>query len=248
EALRHFVPEHLPRLSEIALDRWALGFTFTVSLLTGVVFGITPALQASKINLIEALKDGARGSSSYGRARVRGALIVAEMAVALMLLVGAGLLVQTFVKLQRVDLGFDIHNVLTATVELPEAQYAKPEQKIIFYQRLQNRVRALPGVTEASAILPLPISDNDAGGGFEIEGRTAPMGEEPHADMRWVNLDYFSTMRIPLLAGRDFTAQDGLNSPPVVIINQSLAKTYFLNEDPIGKRLELPFGDGKGAT
>src|SRR5262249_36232803 len=108
--------------------------------------------------------------------------------------------------------------------------------------------RALPGVTEASAILPLPISDNDAGGGFEIEGRTAPMGEEPHADMRWVNLDYFSTMRIPLLAGRDFTAQDGLNSPPVVIINQSLAKTYFLNEDPIGKRLELPFGDGKGAT
>lgn len=243
EALLRFVPENLPRLSDIALDRWALGFTFTVSLLTGIVFGIAPALQASKVDLIEAMKDGARGSSSSGKARLRGALIVAEVAVALVLLVGAGLLLQTFVKLQRVDLGFDVRNVLTATVELPEAQYARPEQKITFYQRLQERVRALPGVVEASAILPLPISDNDAGGGFQIEGRTAPAGEEPHADMRWANLDYFSTMKIPLLAGRDFTAQDGLKSTPVVIINQSLARTYFPNEEPIGKRLELPFGE-----
>jgi putative ABC transport system permease protein len=243
EALIRFVPENLPRLSEIALDRWALGFTFTVSLLTGVIFGIVPALQASKVDLTEAMKDGARGSSGSGKARLRGALIVAEVAVALMLLVGAGLLVQTFVKLQRVDLGFDVHNVLTATVELPEAQYAKPEQKIVFYQRLQERVQALPGVVQASAILPLPISDNDAGGGFQIEGRAAPAGEEPHADMRWANLDYFSTMKIPILAGRDFTPQDGLKSTPVVIVNQTLAKTYFPNEEAIGKRLELPFGE-----
>jgi putative ABC transport system permease protein len=243
EALIRFVPENLPRLSEIALDRWALGFTFTISLLTGVIFGIAPALQASKIDLTEAMKDGARGSGqSSGRARLRAALIVAEVAIALMLLVGAGLLVQTFIKLQRVDLGFDAHNVLTATVELPEAQYAKPEQKITFYQRLQERVRALPGVTEASAILPLPISGNDANGGFQIEGRAAPKGEEPTAQMRWINLDYYRTMKIPLLAGRDFTAQDGLKSTPVVIINQTLAKTYFPNEEPIGKRLELPFG------
>src|SRR5262249_25760432 len=237
--------EDLPRLSEIALDRRALVFTFAVSLLTGLVFGAAPALQASKVNLIEAMKDGARGSSSHGGARLRGALIVAEMAVALMLLVGACLLAQTFVKLQRVDLGFDAHNVLTATVELPEAQYAKPEQKIVFYQRLQERVRALPGVTQASAILPLPISGSDAFLDFQIEGRAAPVGENPHADVRLVNLDYFSAMKIPLLAGRDFTAQDGLNSPPVAIINQSLAKTYFLNEDPIGKQLELTFGDEK---
>ncbi|MGH9840624.1 MAG: ABC transporter permease [Blastocatellia bacterium] len=249
EALIRFIPENLPRLSEIALDRWALGFTFVVSLLTGISFGIAPALQASKVDLIEAMKDGARGASSgSGKARLRGALIVAEVAIALILLVGAGLLVQTFVKLQRVDLGFDVHNVLTATVELPEAQYAKPEQKITFYQRLQERVRALPGVAQASAILPVPISDNDAGGGFEIEGRPAAAGDEPHADMRWANLDYFSTMKIPLLAGRDFTAQDSLKSTPVVIINQSLAKTYFPNEEPIGKRLELPFGDGTGTT
>jgi putative ABC transport system permease protein len=247
KALMRFVPEDMPRLSEIALDQWALGFTFTVSLLTGVVCGIAPALQASKVNLIELMKDGARGSSSYGMARLRGALIVAEMAVALMLLVGAGLLAQTFVRLQRVDLGFDVHNVLTATVELPEAQYARPEQKITFYQRLQERVRALPGVTQASAILPLPISGGDAYFDFQIDGRAAPVGEKLYADVRLVNLDYFSTMRIPLLAGRDFTAQDRLNSPPVAIINHSFAKTYFLNEDPIGKRLELAFGDEKEA-
>jgi putative ABC transport system permease protein len=248
KALLSFVPVDMPRLSEIALDRWALGFTFTVSLLTGVVCGIAPALQASKVNLIEMMKDGARGSSSYGMARLRGALIVAEMAVALMLLVGAGLLAQTFVRLQRVDLGFDVHNVLTATVELPEAQYARPEQKIAFYQRLQERVRTLPGVTQASAILPLPISGGDAYIDFQIEGRAAPVGEKLRADVRAANLDYFSAMRIPLLAGRDFTAQDGLNSPPVAIINQSFAKTYFPNEDPIGKRLEVAFGDEKGAT
>ena len=243
KALLRFVPEDMPCLSEIALDRWALGFTFTVSLLTGVVCGIAPALQASKVNLIELMKDGARGSSSYGMPRLRGALIVAEMAAALTLLVGAGLLAQTFVRLQRVDLGFDVHNVLTATVELPEAQYARPEQKIAFYQRLQERVRALPGVTQASAIIPLPISGGDAFLDFQIEGRYAPVGEKPHADARLADLDYFSTMRIPLLAGRDFTAQDGLNSPPVAIINQSFAKTYFPNEDPIGKRLEFAFGD-----
>ncbi|MBI1760068.1 MAG: ABC transporter permease [Acidobacteria bacterium] len=243
EALLRFIPENLPRLAEIALDRWALGFTFTVALLTGIVFGLAPALQASKVDLTEAMKDGARGSSSSGKARLRGALIVAEVALALMLLVGAGLLVQTFIKLQRVELGFDVHNVLTATVELPEAQYAKPEQKIVFYQRLQERVRALPGVIEASAILPLPISDNDAGGSFQIEGRSAPTGAEPHADMRWVNLNYYRTVKIPLLAGRDFTAQDGLKATPVVIINQTLAKLYFPNEEPLGKRLELPFGE-----
>lgn len=245
EALLRFVPEGLPRMTEIAIDRWTLGFTFAVSLLTGVVFGLMPALQASKVDLIEAMKDGARGtSSSSAKTRLRGALIVAEVAIALTLLIGAGLLMQTFLKLQRVNLGFDAHSVLTATVELPETQYAKPEQKIAFYQQLQQRVQALPGVTQASAILPLPISDTNVVGRFQIEGRKAAAGEEPRVDYRWIGLDYFRTMKIPLLAGRDFTAQDSLKSTPVVIVNQSLARTYFPNEDPVGKRLELPFGDG----
>ncbi|HEY7183740.1 MAG TPA: ABC transporter permease [Blastocatellia bacterium] len=247
KALPRFLPADLPRLADIALDGRALGFTLAASLLTGIVFGLAPAIQASKIDLIDAMKDGARGSSSYGGARLSGALIVAEVAVALMLLVGAGLLAQTFIRLQRVDLGFDAHNVLTASVDLPETQYADPEQKIAFYQRLQERVRALPGVTQASAILPLPISGSDAYIDFQIEGHAAPAGEKPHADMRLANLDYFSAMRIPLLAGRDFTAQDGLNSSPVGIVNQSFAKTYFPNEDPIGKRLEVALGDEKEA-
>src|SRR5262249_3185038 len=152
----------LPRLAEIALDGRALGFTLVVSLLTGVVFGLTPAILASKVDLIDAMKDGARGSSGRGRARLRGALIVVGVGVSLMVVGGAGLLAQTFVRLRRVDLGFDARNVLTATVELPEAQYSRPEQKIVFYQRLQERARALPGVTQASAILPLPISGGDA--------------------------------------------------------------------------------------
>ncbi|HMV46627.1 MAG TPA: ABC transporter permease [Blastocatellia bacterium] len=244
EALLRFVPEGLPRLAEIALDRWTLGFTFTISMLTGVIFGLAPALQASKVDLTEAMKDGARGSGGTTKTRLRGALIVAEVAIALTLLIGAGLLMQTFLKLQRVNLGFDVHNVLTATVELPETQYATPEQKINFYRQLQQRVQALPGVTQVSAILPLPISNTNVGGGFQIEGRKAAAGEEPHVDYRWVELDYFRTMKIPLLGGRDFTAQDSRKSAPVVIVNQALANTYFPNEDPVGKRLELPFGEG----
>ncbi|HMY74849.1 MAG TPA: ABC transporter permease, partial [Blastocatellia bacterium] len=228
----------------IALDRWTLGFTFTISMLTGVIFGLAPALQASKVDLTEAMKDGARGSGGTTKTRLRGALIVAEVAIALTLLIGAGLLMQTFLKLQRVNLGFDVHNVLTATVELPETQYATPEQKINFYRQLQQRVQALPGVTQVSAILPLPISNTNVGGGFQIEGRKAAAGEEPHVDYRWVELDYFRTMKIPLLGGRDFTAQDSRKSAPVVIVNQALANTYFPNEDPVGKRLELPFGEG----
>jgi putative ABC transport system permease protein len=244
EVLLHFVPEGLPRMSDISLDRWTLSFTFAVSLLTGVVFGLAPALQASKVDLTEAMKDGARGSGGSAKTRLRGALVVGEVAMALTLLIGAGLLMQTFLKLQHVNLGFDARNVLTATVELPETQYATPEQKINFYQRLQERVRALPGVTQASAILPLPISDTNVGGSFQIEGRKAPAGQEPRTSYRWVGLDYFRTMKIPLPAGRDFTAQDSLKSAPVVIVNQSLAQTYFPNEDPIGKLLELPFGEG----
>ena len=246
--LLRFVPEDLPRLSEIALDLRALWFTFAVSLLTGVVFGAAPAIKASKVNLIEAMKDGARGSSNYSGARLRSALIIAEVAVALILLVGAGLLTQTFIRLQRVDLGYDARNVLTATVELPEAQYSEPEKKIAFYQRLQERVQALPGVTQASAVLPLPISGSDSFIDFQIEGRPAPMGKKPHSDVRLTSLNYVSVMKITLLAGRDFSAQDGLNSPPVAIINQTFAKTYFPGEDPIGKRLELPFDDEKAAT
>jgi putative ABC transport system permease protein len=179
EILITLIPEDLPRLSEIKLDRWVLGFTFSLALVTGILFGVVPAIQGSKTDLNEAMKEGSRGNSGSRRAWLRSTLVVAEIAIALVLLISASLLGQTFMKLQRVDLGFDSNNVLTATVELPATQYPKPEQKIAFYQQLLERVKTLPGVNSASGVMPLPFSGNDASGSFEIEGRPPAQGDEP---------------------------------------------------------------------
>ena len=245
EALLQLIPEDLPRLAEIRLDRWVLGFTFLLSLVTGVLFGVIPAIQGSKTDLNEAMKEGARGNSGGHRARLRSILVIAEIAIALVLLIGASLLGQTFMKLQRVDLGFDSRNVLTATVELPDTQYPKPEQKIAFYQQLLEGVKMLPGVNSASGVMPLPISGSDASGSFQIEDRLAHQGEEPETDFCWINLNYFQTMKIAFVAGRDFRAQDSLKAPPVVIVNEALAKQHFPDENPVGKRLRLPISEGK---
>jgi predicted permease len=240
EILIKLIPEDLPRLSEIKLDRWVLGFTFVLSFVTGVLFGVIPAIQGSKTDLNEAMKEGARGNTGGRRAWLRSTLVVTEIAIALVLLIGASLLGQTFLKLQRVDLGFTSSNLLTATVALPAAQYPKPEQKIAFYRQLLERVKTLPGVVSASGVMPLPVSGNDATGNFQIANRPTAQGDEPESDFSWVNLDYFKTMKIALLAGRDFTAQDNLKAPAVVIINEALAKENFPEENPLGKRLILP--------
>jgi putative ABC transport system permease protein len=248
EVLIRLIPEDLPRLSEISVDRSVLGFTFLLSLITGVLFGVIPAIQGSKTDLNEAMKEGARGNSGGYRTKLRSALVIAEVAIALVLLVGAALLGQTFMKLQRVDLGFEHHDVLTAMVELPAAQYPNPEQKVAFYQQLLERVKTLPGVNSASGVLPLPISGDDANGGFGIDGRPSDPGEEPQTDFVWVNLDYFKTLKIALLDGRDFTAQDKLNSPIVVVVNETFANRYFPDEQVLGKRLYLPFSSGEKNT
>ncbi len=244
EVIIKLIPEDLPRLAEISVDRAVLGFTFLLSLITGVLFGVIPAIQGSKTDLNEAMKEGARGNSGGYRTKFRSALVIAEVAIALVLLIGAGLLGQTFLKLQRVDLGFDSNNVLTAMVELPSAQYTKPEQKIAFYQQLLDRVKTLPGVNSASGVLPLPISGDDANGSFEIEGRPTEPGDEPQTDYTWINLDYFKTMKIALVEGRDFSVRDNLKSPSVVIVNETFAKRHFPDENPLGKRLILPFSSG----
>jgi putative ABC transport system permease protein len=245
ELLVKLIPEDLPRLAQVKLDGWVLAFTFLLSFITGVLFGVIPAIQGSKTDLNEVLKEGARGSSGKGRAWLRSTLVVAEIAITLVLLVGASLLGQTFLKLQRVDLGFTSRNLLTATIGLPAAQYPKPEQKIAFYQQLLERIKTLPGVTSASGVMPLPISGNNATGSFQIEGRQAAKGDEPESDYSWVQLDYFQSMKIALVAGRDFGAQDKLKAPPVVIINEALARAHFPDENPIGKRLSLPFSSGE---
>src|SRR5215813_6485997 len=150
EALLRLIPEDVPRLAEINIDRWVFGFTLLISVVTGIVFGLAPALQASKIELTEAMKEGGRGAGDGGgRGQLRGALVVAEIAIALVVLIGAGLLLQTFRKLQRVDLGYDTSRVLTASVELPDARYPKTEQAAAFYRTLLERVKALPGVEGA---------------------------------------------------------------------------------------------------
>lgn len=237
EVLVKLIPEDLPRLSEISLDPWVFGFTLLISAVTGIVFGLAPALQASKIELTEAMKEGGRGMGG-GRTRLRSSLVIAEIAIALVLLVGAGLLLQTFRKLQQVDLGFDIHNVLTASVELPDARYPKQEQIAEFYKRLQEKLNALPGVETVSAITPQPLSGDNMSISFEVEGRNIPKGEHPSAQFRTIGLDYFNTMKIALIAGREFTARDDLKAPGVVIVNESFVKKHFPNESPLGKHIK----------
>ncbi len=242
EALIRFIPEDLPRLSEIRLDISVLGFTVLISVFTGILFGIAPALQASKTDLHDAMKEGARGmGASAGRARLRSALVIIEVALSIILLIGAGLLGQSLLKLQQVDLGMNITNVLTASVELPESQYPEPEQQVAFYQTLLERVRTLPGVESASATLPLPMSGSNADCGFQIEGQPLPPGERPETNLHWITLDYFQTMKIPLLEGRDFTERDDAKAPPVIMVNETFARLHFAHESPIGKRVQLPF-------
>jgi len=239
EALLRLIPEDVPRLAEINIDRWVFGFTLLISVVTGIVFGLAPALQASKIELTEAMKEGGRGAGDGGgRGRLRGALVVAEIAIALVVLIGAGLLLQTFRKLQRVDLGYDTSRVLTASVELPDARYPKTEQAAAFYRTLLERVKALPGVEGASAIAPQPLSGDIFSISFEIEGRNIPKSDHPSSHFRSVSPDYFSVMKIPVLAGRAFTERDDAKAPGVVIINETFAKRHFPNENPLGKHLK----------
>jgi putative ABC transport system permease protein len=237
EALVKLIPKDMPRLAEVNLDRWVFGFTLLISVVTGVVFGLAPALQASKIELTEAMKEGSRGAGG-GRGRLRSALVVAEIAMALVVLIGAGLLLQTFRRLQQVDLGFEAGNALTASVILPVTRYPKHEQVTAFYQALLARVKALPGVEAVSAIAPLPLSGDMFRISFEVEGRNIPKGEQPSSHFRSISLDYFSAMKIPLLAGRAFTERDNASAPGVVIVNKTFANRHFPNENPIGKHIK----------
>jgi putative ABC transport system permease protein len=238
EALIHLIPDDLPRLSEINLDWWVLGFTFAISFITGILFGLAPALQAAKIELTEAMKESARTGVSRHRARLRNILVIAEVAIAIVLLVGAGLLLQSYSKLQKVNLGFDPNNVVTASVELPDARYPKPEQIAQFYQQLLERVQATPGVTNASAIMPQPLSGNVFRTSVEFEGRTYPQGETPRTMFRANLLNYFDTMKVQMVSGRDFTKQDTDKSQLVCVVNEAFVKAYFPDENPIGKRVK----------
>ncbi len=242
--LLRLIPEDVPRLTEVRLDGLVLAFTVVLSLLTGLLFGLAPAVQASKTTLTESLKEGGRGSTEgLHRNRVRSILVVTEFAAALVLLVGAGLLAQSFLRLEHVDPGFDPHHVLTFALSLPAARYSGARQ-VDFFQQVVAQVSRLPGVRSASAGGPLPLSRDEIDARFDIEGRSVPESERPRTGYTWVEPGYFRTLGIPLLKGRDLTAADTLKSTPVVIINEALARRFFPNEDPIGKRIEPGIGNG----
>lgn len=231
-------PPEVPRLREVSLDRYVLAFTFGVSMLTGVLFGLVPALHASKPDPGNMLKDTGRGFSHAGRNRMRSALIVSEVALSLMLLVGAGLLINSFWRLLQTDAGFDPKGVLTLDIPLDRRIYPKPEQRTAAFQQLAGRMKSLPGVRDVSVVSNVPLTDFDVELSFQIEGR-APYkpGEEPGADYTIAGSDYFKTMNIAVLRGRAFTEHDTTNSPNVMVVSDAFVKLYFPNEDPIGKRI-----------
>jgi putative ABC transport system permease protein len=234
-------PANIPRLSEVHLDGRVLAFTALVSILTGIIFGLVPALQASRLDLSEMLKEGGRTGSGGGRARlVRSAFVVVEMALALVLLIGAGLMIRSFARLQNVDPGFRTDHLMTMQLRVPRSKYREGPQITAFYRQLQERLAALPGVTGVSATtgILLPKLANSAG--FIIEGKPQEP-EEQRLELPFdaVMPDYFKVMGVGLVKGRFFTDQDGPNSPNVAIINETMVKRYFNNEDPIGKRFSF---------
>ncbi len=230
--------QNIPRALQVGLDWRVLGFTLAVSLLTGIVFGLVPAIHSSKTGLTESLKEGARGSGGGTRRNgVRGMLVISELAIAVVLLVGAGLLIQSLWRLRQVTTGFNSQNVLTLVVGIPEVKYPTATQAK-FYRDLAGRIQSLPGVRSSSSVMPLPLSGDRYGLSFEIEGRPVAKGEEPGADLFVIGDDYFKTMEIPLLKGRTFTERDNQKAPGVIIVNQGFAEKFFPNEDPIGKRIK----------
>ncbi len=242
-AIASLVPEGFASsvhdLNAIGLDWRVFGFTLALSLLTGVVFGMIPALTGSRPDLVRALRDsGARNLMSFGLRSMRGWLVVTELALALILLLGAGLLVRSFTQLTAVELGFNRENVLTARVNLPRSVYRNEPQTDAFYQQLFERLKSLPGVTSFGAINHTPLSGFSIVAFTEVEGNP-PLDREkdPPIGMGAVSPDYFQTMKIPLLSGRLYDASDHANSAKVAIVNQSFARRFFPNGDALGKRV-----------
>jgi putative ABC transport system permease protein len=241
--LTRLSPNDIPRVSEAGVDGRVLGFTLLVSLITGLVFGLAPVLHLSRADLAESLKEGGRSSTSAARHnRLRGLLVVSEVTLALVLLIGSGLLIQSLFRLQKVNLGFDPHGVLALNLDLPGERYSKPQQAADFVAQLLDRIRALPGVRSASSVVPLPLSGDQLRFSFAIEGRPVPKSDQPVTEFHDVGIDYFRTMRIPLVSGREFTALDKLDSAQVTIINQTFARKFFPGENPIGKHIKPGIG------
>ncbi len=250
DSLVALAPKGLPRAAEVALDGRVLGFTALIALFTGALFGLAPALQISKTRLMQTLKESGRTSTEGNRHhRLRSALVVAEVAIALMLLVTAGLLINSFYRLQQVQPGFHTAKLLSFRLSLPETRYAESQAITNFYRQLDEGIETIPGVQSVAYTTALPFSGQGGGLGFSIEGEpteaNVPFPYE--TDYRTISPGYFQTLGIPLLSGRDYDQRDTNESNPVVIINETLAKKYFANQNPLGKRINPSFGaDSRG--
>ena len=243
DALRAVVPDFIPRLKQMSVDYRVLGFTFGVSIVTGMIFGLAPALKSSRTKLAEALKEGDRTLGGASQ-RTRAVLLVGEVALAVVLTVGAGLLARSFARLMAVDPGFQPHDLLTMTLNLPSAKYPDDARREAFYDALLPKIEALPGAKSAAAINVLPmrgllLSMRTFVWPFTIEGRPTRRGEEAVADFRVVTPGFFETMSVPLRSGRLPNAHDNRDSKLVVLINETLARRHFRGENPLGKRITV---------
>ncbi len=241
QAIRTLGATQIPRAEQISIDSRVLAFTLLLSFVTSLIFGLAPAWQAARANLNEALKEGARSAQAGSRQRMRNALIVAEVALSLILLVGAGLLIKSFWRLQQVEPGFDPRNLLSVEITLPSAKYGEREQSVAFYQQMLERVKSLPGVQAAAIVNHPPFSGRRTNNSFHIEGRpeSANPSDRPRADYRTISPDYFQTMKIPILRGRVFTERDAADAPNVAIISRTCAELYWPDEDSLGRRIKV---------
>jgi putative ABC transport system permease protein len=238
-----FLADKLPSSMNVSLDSQVLIFTAVISVFTGIIAGVLPALRLTRRDVNAALKQGLGRTDAHSSGhRTRSVLVVSEVALSLMLLIGAGLMVRSFRSLQAVNPGFDSHGVLTMTAMVSRAKFSSPLQQISFFERVLQRVRALPGVEAAAVIDDLPLSDEGSHQPIAIEGRPAlPMSEQPEVDVRVASAGYMTALHIPILRGRDINDGDVLGRPAVVVISESMARQFWPGEDPLGKRLTLTF-------
>jgi putative ABC transport system permease protein len=238
---------YLPGWKNVGIDAEVFWFTLGVSILTGIIFGLAPALQATKTDFNEALKDGGRTSGgSFSHNRLRGMLIVAEVAISLTLLIGAGLMIKSFYEILKVEPGFKSESVLVMDVALPRLKYEDKTARVNFYQQAVERVGALPGVQQAGATNILPLSRSNTDSAFSVVGRPQPeKGREPQANFRVISPHYLEAMNIPLQRGRHILETDRADTQRVLVINEFLARKFFPDEDPLGKRLNFGSDDPK---
>ncbi|HSF22798.1 MAG TPA: ABC transporter permease [Blastocatellia bacterium] len=240
--------DSIPRVKEIKLDVWALGFSLLISIATGLIFGLVPALQSSKPDLNDALKEGSRSAGgSIRRNKTRSLFVIAEVAICLVLLIGAGLMIKSFARLLNVSPGFNPENVLAVNVALSGSSYRDGAGISNFYQQALERLSSLPGIQSAAGVTALPMSGGFGSRYFRIEGRPPqPAGQGFNANVNLTTPGYFKTMHIPLVDGRDFDERDVMKAPDAVIVNQEMARRYWPDENPIGQRLAV--GDGPWRT